>query len=126
MLCVGTLRDHIQQLIGGEGRVDGAVDCVGFEARGMGEGAAKEVPAQVKKASNSPLASSPFVHTLPSLFFKEFKTKIHSHAHSLIFSLFPCLSYECLIQSTVSCSDIRVSHCVLSCSAYLPQYVEHG
>jgi len=43
----GTLRDHIQQLIGGEGRVDGAVDCVGFEARGMGEGAAKEVPAQV-------------------------------------------------------------------------------
>jgi glutathione-independent formaldehyde dehydrogenase len=43
----GELRDHIQAIIGGEGRVDGAVDCVGFEARGNGEASAGEVPAQV-------------------------------------------------------------------------------
>jgi len=45
----GTLRDHIHRILGPayEGKVDGAVDCVGFEARGVGEGAAQEVPAQV-------------------------------------------------------------------------------
>lgn len=45
----GTLRDHIHKILGpvSEGRVDGAVDCVGFEARGTGKGSAGEVPAQV-------------------------------------------------------------------------------
>ena len=45
----GTLRDHIVNILGpkSEGRVDGAVDCVGFEARGMGKEAEGEVPAQV-------------------------------------------------------------------------------
>ena len=45
----GTLRDHIHSILGpnSEGRVDGAVDCVGFEARGMGAASAGEVPAQV-------------------------------------------------------------------------------
>eukprot|EP00656_Telonema_subtile_P055994 TRINITY_DN8846_c0_g1_i2.p4 TRINITY_DN8846_c0_g1~~TRINITY_DN8846_c0_g1_i2.p4 ORF type:complete len:188 (+),score=57.25 TRINITY_DN8846_c0_g1_i2:1119-1682(+) len=45
----GSLKDRIVQILGpqSEGKVDGAVDCVGFEARGVGEGAAKEVPAQV-------------------------------------------------------------------------------
>jgi len=46
----GSLRDRIQHILGpaSEGKVDGAVDCVGFEARGIGEEGAKgEVPAQV-------------------------------------------------------------------------------
>ena len=43
----GTLRERIHAIVGGEGRVDGAVDCVGFEARGIGDGASGEVPAQV-------------------------------------------------------------------------------
>eukprot|EP00936_MAST-01D_sp_MAST-1D-sp1_P001831 g1831.t1 len=45
----GTLRDHIHSILGpnSEGRVDGAVDCVGFEARGVGAASAGEVPAQV-------------------------------------------------------------------------------
>lgn len=45
----GTLQDHIAKILGpqSEGRVDGAVDCVGFEARGNGKEAAGEVPAQV-------------------------------------------------------------------------------
>ena len=45
----GSLRDHVHAILGSysEGRVDGAVDCVGFEARGTGAAAAGEVPAQV-------------------------------------------------------------------------------
>ena len=34
-------------LPGSDGWVDGAVDCVGFEARGNGAASAGEVPAQV-------------------------------------------------------------------------------
>jgi len=45
----GSLRDRIHEILGpkSEGRVDAAVDCVGFEARGIGAGATGEVPAQV-------------------------------------------------------------------------------
>lgn len=40
--------DHLAQILPHTGGlVDGAVDCVGFEARGTGKGAAEEVPAQV-------------------------------------------------------------------------------
>lgn len=45
----GSLKDRIHQILGpsSEGKVDGAVDCVGFEARGNGAASAGEVPAQV-------------------------------------------------------------------------------
>jgi len=45
----GSLAEHIQAILGpkSDGRVDGAVDCVGFEARGSGKASAGEVPAQV-------------------------------------------------------------------------------
>jgi glutathione-independent formaldehyde dehydrogenase len=45
----GSLQDHIVSVLGpgSDGRVDGAIDCVGFEARGTGAAAAGEVPAQV-------------------------------------------------------------------------------
>ena len=45
----GSLKDAIADMIpGSNGEVDGAVDCVGFEARGNGaEGVQGEVPAQV-------------------------------------------------------------------------------
>ena len=45
----GSLRDHIAAILGhgSEGQVDGAVDCVGFEARGNGIESIGEVPAQV-------------------------------------------------------------------------------
>jgi glutathione-independent formaldehyde dehydrogenase len=40
------LRGALQQLLGGSGEVDAAVDCVGFEARGHGaEGSQAEAPA---------------------------------------------------------------------------------
>src|ERR671935_292901 len=40
------LREQLQQIVGGKGEVDAAVDCVGFEARGHGrEGAQTEQPA---------------------------------------------------------------------------------
>jgi glutathione-independent formaldehyde dehydrogenase len=47
--CEGSLKDAIAELIpGSDGWVDGAVDCVGFEARGNGkDGTQGEVPAQV-------------------------------------------------------------------------------
>jgi glutathione-independent formaldehyde dehydrogenase len=42
------LRGALQQLLGGSGEVDAAVDCVGFEARGHGaEGSQAEAPATV-------------------------------------------------------------------------------
>ena len=42
------LREQLQQIVGGKGEVDAAVDCVGFEARGHGrEGAQTEQPATV-------------------------------------------------------------------------------
>jgi glutathione-independent formaldehyde dehydrogenase len=42
------LREQLQQLLGGAGEVDAAVDCVGFEARGHGaEGSQGEAPATV-------------------------------------------------------------------------------
>src|SRR4029453_12097023 len=42
------LRDQPQQILGGSGEVDAAVDCVGFEARGHGaEGSQGEAPATV-------------------------------------------------------------------------------
>ncbi len=43
------LRERIIEILGpkSEGLVDGAVDCVGFEARGNGDDAKGEVPAQV-------------------------------------------------------------------------------
>jgi glutathione-independent formaldehyde dehydrogenase len=42
------LRGALQQILGGAGEVDAAVDCVGFEARGHGkEGAESEAPATV-------------------------------------------------------------------------------
>ncbi len=42
------VRGQLQQLLGGAGEVDAAVDCVGFEARGHGrEGAKGEAPATV-------------------------------------------------------------------------------
>jgi glutathione-independent formaldehyde dehydrogenase len=44
----GSLRDHIAMMIPhSDGWVDGAVDCVGFEARGSGAESGGEVPAQV-------------------------------------------------------------------------------
>jgi glutathione-independent formaldehyde dehydrogenase len=45
----GSLRERIAHILGpnSEGQVDGAVDCVGFEARGNGLESAGEVPAQV-------------------------------------------------------------------------------
>lgn len=44
----GELRDHIAAIVPhSDGFVDGAVDCVGFEARGTGAGVAVEKPAQV-------------------------------------------------------------------------------
>jgi glutathione-independent formaldehyde dehydrogenase len=44
----GTLRDHLAAILPGTGGiVDGAVDCVGFEARGVGAASKGEVPAQV-------------------------------------------------------------------------------
>jgi glutathione-independent formaldehyde dehydrogenase len=43
----GPVADQIQQIIGGNGQVDAAVDCVGFEARGCGHNSCKEAPAQV-------------------------------------------------------------------------------
>ena len=45
----GTLKDHIREILPhDDGWVDGAVDCVGFEARGNGaEGSKTEEPAQV-------------------------------------------------------------------------------
>lgn len=45
----GSLKDHIVRVLGptSEGQVDAAVDCVGFEARGVGSDSATEVPAQV-------------------------------------------------------------------------------
>ena len=42
----GEPKDQVEQLLGVPG-VDAAVDAVGFEARGHGEGAAKEAPATV-------------------------------------------------------------------------------
>ncbi|HEV3398046.1 MAG TPA: zinc-binding dehydrogenase, partial [Actinomycetes bacterium] len=42
------LRGALQQILGGSGEVDAAVDCVGFEARGHGrEGSQGEAPATV-------------------------------------------------------------------------------
>ncbi|HEV3013178.1 MAG TPA: zinc-binding dehydrogenase, partial [Actinomycetota bacterium] len=42
------LREQLQQILGGSGEVDAAVDCVGFEARGHGtEGSPGEAPATV-------------------------------------------------------------------------------
>jgi glutathione-independent formaldehyde dehydrogenase len=41
-----SVADQIEQILG-EPEVDSVVDCVGFEARGHGGGAATEVPAQV-------------------------------------------------------------------------------
>ena len=42
------LREQLQQILGGSGEVDAAVDCVGFEARGHGrEGSQGEAPATV-------------------------------------------------------------------------------
>ena len=42
------LREQLQQILGGAGEVDAAVDCVGFEARGHGaEGSQGEAPATV-------------------------------------------------------------------------------
>jgi glutathione-independent formaldehyde dehydrogenase len=42
------LRGALQQILGGSGEVDAAVDCVGFEARGHGaEGSKGEAPATV-------------------------------------------------------------------------------
>jgi len=42
------LRGALQQILGGLGEVDAAVDCVGFEARGQGkEGSKGEAPATV-------------------------------------------------------------------------------
>jgi glutathione-independent formaldehyde dehydrogenase len=42
------LRGALQQILGGAGEVDAAVDCVGFEARGHGaEGSRAEAPATV-------------------------------------------------------------------------------
>ena len=42
------LREQLQQIVGGAGEVDAAVDCVGFEARGHGqEGSQGEAPATV-------------------------------------------------------------------------------
>jgi glutathione-independent formaldehyde dehydrogenase len=42
------LRGSLQQILGGSGEVDAAVDCVGFEARGHGqEGSQGEAPATV-------------------------------------------------------------------------------
>lgn len=41
-----SVADQIDQILG-EPEVDSVVDCVGFEARGHGDGAATEVPAQV-------------------------------------------------------------------------------
>ncbi|HZD02852.1 MAG TPA: formaldehyde dehydrogenase, glutathione-independent [Actinomycetes bacterium] len=42
------LRGALQQILGGSGEVDAAVDCVGFEARGHGaEGSQTEAPATV-------------------------------------------------------------------------------
>jgi glutathione-independent formaldehyde dehydrogenase len=42
------LRGALQQILGGSGEVDAAVDCVGFEARGHGtEGSQSEAPATV-------------------------------------------------------------------------------
>jgi glutathione-independent formaldehyde dehydrogenase len=42
------LRGALEQILGGSGEVDAAVDCVGFEARGHGqEGAKGEAPATV-------------------------------------------------------------------------------
>jgi glutathione-independent formaldehyde dehydrogenase len=42
------LRGALEQILGGSGEVDAAVDCVGFEARGHGqEGAQSEAPATV-------------------------------------------------------------------------------
>jgi len=45
----GSLRDKIAAILGpkSEGRVDGAIDCVGFEARGAGHNTGQEMPAQV-------------------------------------------------------------------------------
>ena len=44
----GSLRDHLAEILPNTGGiVDGAVDCVGFEARGTGAAAVGEVPAQV-------------------------------------------------------------------------------
>ena len=44
----GPLRDHLAEILPNTGGiVDGAVDCVGFEARGTGAAASGEVPAQV-------------------------------------------------------------------------------
>jgi len=45
----GSLADQIEQIVGVP-EVDCAVDCVGFEARGHGEGAATEQPATVLNA----------------------------------------------------------------------------
>jgi glutathione-independent formaldehyde dehydrogenase len=42
----GSPQDQIEQILG-EPQVDAAVDAVGFEARGHGEGATKEAPATV-------------------------------------------------------------------------------
>jgi glutathione-independent formaldehyde dehydrogenase len=42
----GTISDKIHAITGSP-TVDAAVDCVGFEARGMGKAASGEVPAQV-------------------------------------------------------------------------------
>jgi glutathione-independent formaldehyde dehydrogenase len=42
------LREQLQQILGGSGEVDAAVDCVGFEARGHGrDGSQGEAPATV-------------------------------------------------------------------------------
>ena len=44
----GSLQDHIASILPNSGGIiDGAVDCVGFEARGTGAASAGEVPAQV-------------------------------------------------------------------------------
>ena len=44
----GSLKDHIAEVLPhSDGWVDGAIDCVGFEARGSGSEASDEVPAQV-------------------------------------------------------------------------------
>ena len=42
------MRGALQQILGGSGEVDAAVDCVGFEARGHGaDGSQGEAPATV-------------------------------------------------------------------------------
>jgi glutathione-independent formaldehyde dehydrogenase len=44
----GSVKDHIAQILPhSDGWVDGAIDCVGFEARGSGSESSDEVPAQV-------------------------------------------------------------------------------